>query len=159
MNGKMPENVPGRSGKEPSVSRSSAQNFLEQSWRLNEEIDCKIEQLDVLNALAGKTTGTLSGMPHAAGHEGSKLEDIIVKIVDLQEEINADIDRLVDLKTEIIQVINSVPDEDCRCVLEKHFLQGKSYSVIGLEMKYDKDYVYKKIKKALKKIQIPESVL
>ena len=54
---------------------------------------------------------------------------------------------------------DTVPDEDDRCVLEKHFLQGKSYSVIGQEMKYDKDYVYKKIKKALKKIQIPESVL
>lgn len=83
----------------------------------------------------------------------------MVKYLTLRDEINKDIDRLVDLKTEIIQVINSVPDEDCRCVLEKHFLQGKSYSVIGLEMKYDKDYVYKKIKKALKKIQIPESVL
>ena len=77
----------------------------------------------------------------------------------LRDEINADIDRLVDLKTEIMKVIDAVPDEDDRCVLEKHFLQGKSYSVIGQEMKYDKDYVYKKIKKALKKIQIPESVL
>ena len=45
---------------------------------------------------------------------------------------------------------DTVPDEDDRCVLEKHFLQGKSYTVISLEMKYDKDYVYKKIKKALK---------
>ena len=52
---------------------------------------------------------------------------------------------------------DTVPDEDDRCVLEKHFLQGKSYTVIGQEMKYDKDYVYKKIKKAQKKIQIAES--
>ena len=60
--------------------------YLEQAWRLDDEIKSKIEQLDVLNALAAHTTSALSGMPHAAGHEGSKLEDIIVKIVDLQEK-------------------------------------------------------------------------
>ena len=31
------------------------------------------------------------------------------------------------------------------------FLQGKCYTVIGMEMKYDKDYVYMKIIRALKK--------
>ncbi len=69
----------------------------------------------------------------------------------LRDEINADIDRFVDLKTETMKVIDAVPDEDDRCVLERYFLQGKSYTVIGMEMKYNKDYVYKIIKRALKK--------
>ena len=133
MNGKMPENVPGRIGKEPSVSRSSAKDFLEQSWRLNEEIDCKIEQLDVLNALAGKTTSTLAGMPHAPGHGGSKLEDIIVKIVDLQEEINADIDRLVDLKKEMMRMIALVEDKDQRRILERRYLCHEEWPTIAVK--------------------------
>ena len=74
----------------------------------------------------------------------------------LRDEINADIDRLVDLKTEIMKVIDAVPDEDCRCVLEKHFLQGKSYTVIGQEMGYTGHYVSEKCRKALEKVHVPE---
>ena len=51
---------------------------------------------------------------------------------------------------------DTVPDEDDRCVLEKHFLQGKSYTVIGQEMGYTGHYVSEKCRKALKKIQVPE---
>ena len=142
MNGKKSTDAPSVIGKEPSGSRSSAKDFLEQSWRLNEEIDCKIEQLDVLNALAGKTTSTLSGMPHAPGHEGSKLEDIIVKIVDLQEEINADIDRLVDLKKEMMRMIALVEDKDQRLILELRYLCWKPWDEIEVRMNLSKSGVY-----------------
>ena len=77
----------------------------------------------------------------------------------LRDEINADIDRFVDLKTEIMKVIDAVPDEVDRCVFERHFLKGKNYTVIGMEMKYNKDYAYKIIIKGSEKIQILENVL
>ena len=122
---------------------------MEQSWRLNEEIDCKIEQLDVLNALAGKTTGTLSGMPHAAGHEGSKLEDTILKIVALQEEINADIDRLVDLKKEMMQMIALVEDKDQRLILELRYLCRKRWDEIKVRMNLSENTIFILHRKAL----------
>ena len=124
-------------------------DFLEQSWRLNEEIDCKIEQLDVLNALAGKTTSTLAGMPHAPGHGGSKLEDIIVKIVDLQEEINAEIDRLVDLKKEIGRMIALVEDKDQRLILELRYLCRKRWDEIKVRMNLSENTIFILHRKAL----------
>ena len=154
MNGKKSTDAPSVIGKEPSGSRSSAKDFLEQSWRLNEEIDCKIEQLAVLNALAGKTTGTLSGMPHAPGHEGSKLEDIIVKIVDLQEEINADIDRLVDLKKEMMRMIALVEDKDQRLILELRYLCWKPWDEIMVRMNFSERWIFLLHDRALKKSRI-----
>ena len=132
--------------------------YLSQALSADKAINRKIDRLADLYAACTKSTSLLTLTP-GGGHDDRAFEHRMEKYLLLRDEINADIDRLVDLKTEIMKVIDAVPDEDDRCVLEKHFLQGKSYSVIGQEMKYDKDYVYKKIKKALKKIQIPESVL
>ena len=132
--------------------------YLSQALAADKAINRKLDRLADLYAACTKSTSLLTPTP-GGGHDDRAFEHRMEKYLLLRDEINADIDRLVDLKMEIMKVIDAVPDEDDRCVLEKHFLQGKSYSVIGQEMKYDKDYVYKKIKKALKKIQIPESVL
>ena len=140
------------------MPKMTPKQYLSQALSADKAINRKIDRLADLYAACTKSTSLLTLTP-GGGHDDRAFEHRMEKYLLLRDEINADIDRLVDLKTEIMKVIDAVPDEDDRCVLEKHFLQGKSYSVIGQEMKYDKDYVYKKIKKALKKIQIPESVL
>ena len=140
------------------MPKMTPKQYLSQALAADKAINRKIDRLAELYAACTKNTSLLTLTP-CGGHDDRAFEHRMEKYLLLRDEINADIDRLVDLKTEIMKVIDAVPDEDDRCVLEKHFLQGKSYSVIGQEMKYDKDYVYKKIKKALKKIQIPESVL
>ena len=127
---------------DPRYTGFSAKQFLEQAWRLDEEIKCKVEQLDVLNALATHTTSTLSGMPHTSGHEGSKLEDTIVKIVDLQEEINADIDRLVDLKKKIGQLIDTIENRDLRLILELRYLCQKRWDEIKVRMNISENQVF-----------------
>lgn len=76
----------------------NAKEYLSQARFLDARINAKIKQLDGLNTLATNATSVLSGMPHSPNRGTSKLETIIVKIVDLQEEINHDIDELVDLK-------------------------------------------------------------
>ena len=140
------------------MTSMTPKQYLSQALAADKAINRKIDRLADFYAACTKNTSLLTLTP-CGGHDDRAFEHRMEKYLLLRDEINADIDRLVDLKTEIMQVIDAVPDEDCRCILEKHFLQGKSYTVIGQEMKYDKDYVYKKIKKALKKIQIPESVL
>ena len=140
------------------MPKMTPKQYLSQALAADKAINRKIDRLADLYAACTKNTSLLTLTP-SGGHDDRAFEHRMEKYLLLRDEINADIDRLVDLKTEIMKVIDAVPDEDDRCVLEKHFLQGKSYTVIRQEMKYDKDYVYKKIKKALKKIQIPESVL
>ena len=50
----------------------------------------------------------MSGMPHNPSSSTSAMADTVVKIVDLQNEINRDIDTLVDLKTDIMHLVKSV---------------------------------------------------
>ena len=79
----------------------TAKDYLSQAKYLDTRINSKIRQVADLNDLATKATTTLTGMPHNPNHGRSTMADCVAKIVDLQAEINADIDALVDLKRDI----------------------------------------------------------
>ena len=81
----------------------NAKEYLSQAYRIDQRINSKLEQVMSLRALLGKATGTLTGAPKAATPNPHSMEDTICKMVDMEHEINADIDTLVDLKTEIMR--------------------------------------------------------
>ena len=137
------------------MPKMTPKQYLSQALAADKAINRKIDRLADLYAACTKSTSLLTLTP-GGGHDDRAFENRMAKYLRLRDEINADIDRLVDLKTEIMQVIDAVPDENCRCILEKHYLQGKSYTVIGLEMGYTGHYVSEKCKKALKKVHVPE---
>ena len=82
--------------------------YLNQAHRLDQRINSKLEQISSLHDLASKATVTYSDMPRNPNKGKSRIEECILKIMELEEEINRDIDRLVDLKTDITQDRKSV---------------------------------------------------
>jgi len=76
----------------------TAKEYLGQAYRLDQRINSKLEQVMSLRDLATKATSTLSDVAPSGTRNVHRMEDIIVKIVDLENEINRDIDNLVDLK-------------------------------------------------------------
>lgn len=135
----------------------TAKEYLSQAYRLDKRIDSKIEQLKSLNLLATKCTSTLSDMPKSQSISNSRLEDTVVKIVDLQEEINKDIDSLVDLKRDIVKTIKSVQNPEYQIILELRYLCFKTWEEIAVQMNCSIDNVFKIRKNALKSVVIPES--
>lgn len=75
-----------------------AKAYLSQAFRIDQRINSKLEQIMSLRELATKATTTLTDVPSSSTRNEHPMESIIVKIVDLEKEINADIDKLVDLK-------------------------------------------------------------
>lgn len=135
----------------------TAKEYLSQAYRLDKRIDSKIEQLKSLNLLATKCTSTLSDMPKSQSISNSRLDDTVVKIVDLQEEINRDIDSLVDLKRDIVRTIKSVQNPEYQIILELRYLCFKTWEEIAVQMNCSIDNVFKIRKNALKSVVIPES--
>ena len=135
----------------------TAKEYLSQAYRLDKRIDSKIEQLKSLNLLATKCTSTLSDMPKSQSISNSRLEDTVVKIVDLQEEINMDIDSLVDLKRDIVKTIKSVQNPEYQIILELRYLCFKTWEEIAVQMNCSIDNVFKIRKNALKSVVLPES--
>lgn len=132
-----------------------AKEYLKQAFYLDKRINSKLDLVESLNALATKTTVTLSKMPKSPNRGNSRIEDTIIKIIDLQEEINRDIDRLVDLKKEIAKSIYSLKNTEEQTVLEKRYLCFNSWEQIAVDMNYSIQYCFNVHRKALGKISIP----
>ena len=130
-----------------------AKEYLSQAYRLDQRIDAKIEQVMSLRNLAAKATSTLSDVAPSGTRNVHRMEDIIMKIIDLENEINADIDALVALKHEIVKVIKSVPNLEYQTLLELRYLCFKSWEQIAVEMGYGIDNVYKLHRMALKMLE------
>ena len=131
----------------------TAKEYLAQGRHLDARIDAKIQQLETLNALARNATSTLTGMPTGSGFATSKLEDVVTKIVDLQNEINADIDRLVDLKRDIRALIDTVEDVDQKTLLELRYINFYSWEQIIPAMSYSRTHIFRLHEVALETVE------
>lgn len=133
----------------------TAKEYLGQAYRLDQRINSKLEQVLSLRELTTKATATMSDMPGGGSRNVYKMQDIIGKIVDLENEINADIDHLVDLKREMVAVIKAVENPEYQTLLELRYLCFKTWEQIAVDMKYSTRNVYMLHDAAISAIKIP----
>ena len=132
----------------------NAKEYLSQAVWLDRMIDSKLEQLEMLKSLAMKVTSSFTKEKISGGNiEKSKMESTMVKVIDLEHEINVDIDRLVDLKKDIQDTINKMNDINQQLLLELRYLSGKGWDEIAASMGYDPRTVYRIHGKALKEFE------
>ena len=142
----------------------TAKEYLMRAYLLNGRIDTKVRQLDELNEMATHITATISDMPKVPSGETSRLENTVVKIIDLQAKINRKIDELVDLKAEIMSVIDEVPDITEREVLERRYINMEAWTDMATDLHFGLRRIYQihgnallSVEKVLKKLY-PERV-
>lgn len=121
----------------------TVKEYLTKAYRLDQRINSKIEQVASLNDLATKATNTISDMPKNSSHSTSTMADIIVKIVDLQAEINNDIDCLIELKRDIVKAIKVLDNIEHQTLLELRYLCFKTWEQIAVDMGYNLRHVYR----------------
>ena len=131
----------------------TAKEYMEQARYLDMQINSKIEQVRNLNELATKVTAVYSDTPHNLSKNTSQMEETVLKIIDLENEINRDIDALVDLKREIMRVVNRIEPAEYRMLLEMRYLQFKKWEQIALLMSTDLRWVYRMHGRALNEVQ------
>ena len=88
-------------------------------------------------------------------HDNTKMENTILKIMQQEKEIDDEIDRLVNLKSEVRRVIGEVPIIEYQLLLELRYLCFRSWEEIAVEMGYSIDYVFKVHRKALEMVVVP----
>lgn len=133
----------------------NAKEYLLQARYLDERITSKTQQIASLNDLATRCTSTFSDMPRNPNHGGSKIEDCIIKIIELEESIKKDIEKLVDLKSEIMAVIKAVPNVEYQTLLEKRYLCFITWEQIAVDMNYSIQHIHRMHSSALKEIVVP----
>lgn len=121
----------------------TAKEYLGQAYRLDQRINSKLEQVLSLRDLTTKATATMSDIPGGGSRNVYRMQDIIGKIIDLENEINADIDQLVDLKCEMVATIKSVENPEYQTLLELRYLCFKPWEQIAVDMGYSIHHLYK----------------
>ena len=82
--------------------------YLEQVKYLDSMIENKRDEERELWALATSMTQSYSGMPHGSG-ENDKMTAIVKKLIDARERTNAQIDKYVETKQEVVSYIEMLP--------------------------------------------------
>ena len=113
-----------------------------------------MEEVAVLRSMAEKTTAILSWMPGKETKDTSRLADTVGKLIEQEKKIDGEIDRLVDLRTEIYAAIQQVADRDARRVLHLRYMGYRSWSAIAEEMKLSLRQIYRLHGKGLKKFSV-----
>ena len=99
----------------------TVKEYLSQAAQIDRLIDSKLEQLEELKNIACSSHGIVT-VSENGNNNVSKVHRTVEKICLMEEEIDRQIDRYVDLKDDISRLIMSVPDLQQRLVLEQHYL-------------------------------------
>lgn len=119
-----------------SKDKNPTQEYLLQVKLCDAHINNKLEELAQLKALATKVTSTLKQDAVSGGGFGDKVGDVVSRIIDMQNEINAAIDEYVDKKKEVKRIIEKVTNPDQLNVLLKCYILHESLEQIACEMGY-----------------------
>jgi len=132
----------------------TAKEYLSQAYWLNQRIDRKLAQVSRLKNMATKATGSHQAQRLSGTSRHSPMENCLVEVVDMECEINADIDRLVDLKRELAACILQLEDCSQKRVLELRYLDGLTWEDIAKLMRdYDVHHIFQVHGKALQQIE------
>lgn len=120
-----------------------AKEYLQQLQRLDTVINQKINELGDLR-LKSQSTGSIDYSKERVQTSPSgdaPFVKPICRIIDLEAEINAEIDRYVDEKHRIINQIQGLKNSDYISLLFKRYVEFKSLERICVEMNFSYDYI------------------
>ena len=111
----------------------TAKEYLRQAYRLNELIDSRITELERLRDYSTRLTSCSFEGERVSKSRSTEapFAKIIEKILDLEKVINRDIDRHVDLKTEMNAAIDRVSNVDEHLLLRYRYLNNYNWDDIA----------------------------
>lgn len=131
----------------------TAKEYLSQAWNIDRRISDKLDRAAQLRDMATNVNAVISDMPKSPSPNNQRMENIIARLTDTEEEINADIDHLISLKLEIMNTIWKVEDENAQMVLERRYHGFKSWEDIAADMSVSVRWVHKIHAKALDDVE------
>lgn len=120
----------------------NAKQYLNQVKIAENKIEIVMDQLVEARTQAEKCTSSLNERVQTS-HSNGHLDNIIIKIADFERKLNDLIDKQLDLKFEIINVLNHMNTLDYVDIIGRKYLKGESL----VEIAYHKHYSYGHIKR------------
>ncbi len=135
----------------------TVKEYLRQAYRLDHRIDSDISEMERLREMAC-SIGAPGFEEHYDPNHPTEAPFIraLEKVWKLEERINAEIDRLVDLKAQMRGVIEAVSDPDERMVLRYRYIHNMTWEKIGDVLHADRTTVYRWHNTAIRHVILPD---
>lgn len=125
---------------------------LKQIRLIDLEIKTKMEELDRLNNSFLKSPSLKE--INVQESKVSLKDDAYVKIINLNDYINEKVDKLIDLKYQLIQAIEQLDNSKERTIIWMKYISSKSWDEIAEELKISKTTLFMLHDEAVKKIEM-----
>ena len=130
-----------------------AKEFLSRAYLLELQVQTKLQQIEKLRAIASHVSGGIRRDIVKPDRATTGMEDMVLKIMEEEAELNRKIDELVDAKREIRRVTDQVNSVVLRLILEKRFLLFQDWMTIAIDMDRTPRWVLSKNREALEIVQ------
>lgn len=119
----------------------NVKEYLQQIEIMDSRIGNLLQQLESLRTLATRVTASYGGEKTSSSPNPQKMAVAVYRIVDLSESINEEIDKFIDLKTEIINMINKIDNADYINILYARYFKYETWEQIANELHYSYQWV------------------
>jgi DNA-directed RNA polymerase specialized sigma subunit len=110
--------------------------YLGQIRLLDVRINAKIAEMERIRDIATKVTTAFDSVRVSGGGNDDKLGDAVSRLIDIQNEINADIDAYINRRAYIVSILDKIEDAEELAVLHKRYIEFKRWEQISEEMGY-----------------------
>lgn len=127
--------------------------FLNQVKKLDLQIKNKLIEKQQWYEMAIGITSNMEGERVQSSGSQSKMQDAIIKCVDMEAEIDRLVDKLIDIKREVIQTIEQLESPTQYNVLHLIYIQGKTLQEVADEYAMSYDWAATTHGRALKNVE------
>lgn len=149
-----------RTQTEKEYETMTAKEFLNQAHCLNKLIQSHQRELSELEEMGAViSSSNFSGMPSGSRSTEAPFVRQVMKKIDFENQIRQELENLIDLKKQIHDAIDAVPDMNQRLVLRYRYIEFFPWVKIIAEMQdsfYSERQIYRFHSEGLKNIVVPE---
>ena len=130
-----------------------AKCFLSRAYKLHREIQIKKEQLASIRESLSSITNPIDKEHVSHTPDSSPMENALLSLIELENEVQNDAARFVEIQKETVRVINQLADPTLRLILSKRYVCFKTWQVIADEINLSEKRVFNQHNCGLKKVE------
>ena len=131
----------------------AAKEYLKKIARMESYIQSKKERLAVLKEMSsGISSPKFDDMPRNPNKGRSRLEETILKYIDLENEIKEDEKKLEYEKLYLLEAIGRIEEPEYQTILISRYFKHQSWDDIAQSLFYTKRWIYSLHGRALERL-------
>lgn len=131
----------------------NTRQYLRQISVITRKIENKDAERYKLEQLAQRLSAPIGGERVQTSHNPDAMADTVVRIIEVEKEIDSLVRDLLIVQSEVIKTIDSLPNQNWVDVLHKQYVEGKSLRETADKMGYSVDYVKHMSQTAIKQVK------